>query len=487
LHPADSFVKFVRAHRGKVTPMRIASAAVMLVVIFASDLSRVGAAQATGTLTPTASQTISTFCAGCHNGVMRSPSGVLLHQFVPGRVSENRDAWTLAYRQLQAGTMPPVGAPRPDRQASGAVLASIEAALGVHAAPPPDATSQEIADRLAQLLWNGAPDALLLDDARRNRLTDAATLERQITRMLNDNRARAFVERFFVPWLGLDRLAKADPDKVFFPDYDVSLRDAMARETELFLLSQLREDRDPIEIWSANYTFLNEQLARHYGVPGVAGAEFRRVPASPERAGLLGHGSVHMVTSKHRPAAVPGDTQARHLDAAFTSPAARGLWVRLHFLGAAAPQPFPNAPPLRPELPITPATRTLPAEPCVKCHRNFFPLGYALENFDPLGRWRTRDQAGAVDASGTFVDGTPTNGVVELRNVLLQRPDAFRTTVTEQLLAYASGRPLNASRMTPDTLVRARQILNGAQTARWSSIIAGVVRSQGVPKVPGGA
>jgi hypothetical protein len=140
--------------------------------------------------------------------------------------------------------------------------------------------------------------------------------------------------------------------------------------------------------------------------------------------------------------------------------------------------PFPNAQPVKPELPITPQTRTLPAQPCVNCHRNFFPLGYALENFDPIGRWRTEDQAGPVDASGTFVDGTPTNGVVQLRGVLLLRPDAFRTTITEQLLAYADGRPVSASRMPPDTLVRARQILRSATPARWSAIIAGIVKSK---------
>jgi hypothetical protein len=139
---------------------------------------------------------------------------------------------------------------------------------------------------------------------------------------------------------------------------------------------------------------------------------------------------------------------------------------------------------VKPELPITPQTRALPAEPCVNCHRNFFPLGYALEHFDPIGRWRTRDQAGAVDASGAFVDGTSTNGVVELRNVLLQRPDAFRTTVTEQLLIYAANKPVNASRVTPDTLIRARQVLHSATPARWSSIIAGIVRTTRVPGVP---
>jgi len=182
--------------------------------------------------------------------------------------------------------MPPVGAPRPDRKASAALLTSIEAGLRTNAGSSSDASQQEIAARLARMLWNGEPDAPLRDEAGRNRLTDAATLERHVKRMLADDRARAFVERFFVPWLGLDRLATAEPAQTAFPDYDVSLRDAMTRETELFLLSQLREDRDPIELWSANYTFLNEPLARHYGVAGVTGADFQRVASTPERAGL---------------------------------------------------------------------------------------------------------------------------------------------------------------------------------------------------------
>jgi hypothetical protein len=435
--------------------MRIVSIAALLVGALASS----AAAQ---------SQTVSTYCAGCHNGVMRSPSGALLDRFDPARMSDDRDAWTRAYRQLQAGTMPPVGAPRPDRRAYDALLASIESALGANRTPA-DAASPEIAGRLARLLWNSTPDSSLLDDAKRNRLTNAATLERQITRMLNDERASVFVERFFIPWLGLDQLATANPDRRHFPDYDASLRDAMATETGLFLLSQLREDRDPIELWSANYTFLNEQLARHYGVPGVAGAPFRRVVlTAPERPGLLGHGSVLMVTSRHQ----------QGQDGAYTSPATRALWVRLRFLGAAAPRPFPGAPPVNPDRPITPQTRALPAEPCANCHRNFFPLGYALENFDPIGRWRTNDQAGPVDASGAFVDGTPTNGVVELRKVLLQRPDAFRTTIAEQLVLYAAGEPVGASRMTPGTLVRARQILRSGRPVRWSSVIAAVVRAK---------
>jgi hypothetical protein len=392
---------------------------------------------------------------------------VLLDQFDTARMADDRDMWIRAYRQMQAGTMPPFGARRPDRRGYDVVLAAIETALGADAASP-DVSSQEIATRLALLLWNSPPDAALLQDAEGNGLTNAATLQRQIKRMLDDDRATAFVSRFFFSWLGLDQLAKAAPDKASFPDYDVSLREAVTRETELFLLSQLREDRDPIELWNANYTFLNEQLARHYGVAGVTGTQFRRVrlPA-PERAGLLGQGSVLMVTSRHQPGSPP-----------YTSPAARSIWVRMHFLGAAPPRAFPGAQPVKPELPITPQARALPAEPCVNCHRNFFPLGYALENFDPIGRWRSRDQMGPVDASGAYVDGSSTNGVVELRNVLLRYPDAFRTTITEQLLAYASGRPVNASRMTPDTLIPARQILRGLTPVRWSSIIAGVVRAK---------
>lgn len=453
---------------------------IILVGVFVSGLVSLHADQATeqspaaaagGARTiemPEASAVVATYCAGCHNGVKKAPGGVLLDTFDTSRIAESRDVWIRAYRQLQAGTMPPAGAGRPGRQGYDAVLVAIENALHANAQAPA-VSSQEIATRLASLLWNSAPDGALLDEASRNGLTDGATLERHIRRMLADDRAQAFVSRFFVPWLGLDQLAKADPDTASFPDYDPSLRDAMARETELFLLSQLREDRDPVELWTANYTFLNAQLARHYGIEGVTGAEFRRVTLGrPERAGLLGQGSVHMVTSRHQRA--PGN--------AFTSPAARSLWVRMHFLGAPPPRPFPGAPPVNPELPTTPQTRTLQADPCVNCHRNFFPLGYALENFDPIGRWRTHDQVGPVDASGSLVDGTSTNGVVELRFALMKYPDAFRTTITEKLLAQVWGKPVSASRMTPETLLPARQVLRRLAPVRWSSVIAGVVSAQ---------
>jgi hypothetical protein len=457
--------------------MRTVAVTVLVVSLFASSLSPVRAGQAperrsdTGVAPAEASAVLSTYCAGCHNGVMRSPSGAVLDVFDLSTLADNPDLWTRAYRQLEAGTMPPVGARRPDRPASHAVLRRIEDGLGARMAPPADATSQQIAERLAALLWSSAPDVSLQQEAARGALTDMATLQQQVRRMLEDERARAFVERFFFAWLGLDQLAKADANPALFPEYDRALRDGLARETELFLLDQLRHDRDPIDLWTANETFVNARLARHYGLPEVIGNGFQRVVTSPERAGLLGQGSIMMALARLQ----PGQTVA------YTSPAARSIWVRLHFLGAPPPRPFPGAQPVKPELPITPQTRTLPAEPCVSCHRNFFPLGYALENFDPIGRWRTSDQVGPVDASGALVDGTPTDGVVALRNALLQRPDAFRTTITEKLVLFAAGRQVAASRMSPETLIRARQTLNAVEEVRWSSLIAAIVRATPLP------
>lgn len=407
-------------------------------------------------------------CGGCHNGRMRAPTGQVLEPFDATQVASNPGRWARAYRHLQAGTMPPVGAPRPDRAIAGAALEAIAQALASNQTPAARAGGQQIAARLAALLWNDAPDAALQQEARRNRLGEATILQREVRRMLADDRAAAFVQRFFVPWLGLDTLAAAEPDAQAFPGYDATLRDAFARETELFLLSQLRDDRDPVDLWTADYTFANERLARHYGLPAAGGSEFRRVASAPERAGLLGHGSILMATSRHQHGA----------DAAYTTPATRAKWVLTHYLGVPTPSPFPGAQPVKPELPITPQTRALPAAPCVNCHRNFFPLGYALEHFDPIGGWRTADQAGPVDASGAFVDGTPMNGAADLRRVLLQRPDAFRTTITERLLTFvangASG-PVTLDAATPATLVQARRILAGMGTPRWSAVIAAVV------------
>jgi hypothetical protein len=262
------------------------------------------------------STAIGTYCSSCHVGQMRSPSGLLLERLDTARISTSPELWSRAYRQLQAGAMPPVGAPRPDRATVATVLVAVEQALGAQPRPRAAVTNNEVATRLATILWNSAPDTALLQEAQRNGFSDQASLERQVQRMLADDRARTFVSRFFFPWLQLDTLGESDPDKQYFPDYDVSLRDSFARETELFLLSQLRDGSDPIELWSADYTFLNEQLARHYGIPNLTGLQFRRtsLPA-PERAGLLGQGSILMMTSRHQ----------HGVDAAYTINGAAGL------------------------------------------------------------------------------------------------------------------------------------------------------------------
>lgn len=439
------------------------SGKILLALLFAGGLS----AQTPSPVTTV----VKTYCLGCHDGRVE-PSGVRLTPFDPAGIAGNAELWSRAERHLRAGTMPPVGAPRPDRRTYEDVIAAIEEALATP--EPASENSQAIATRLAKLLWNGEPDVLLMEAAERDQLRDPAVLERQVRRMLGNLRSEAFVSSFLFPWLQLDKLGNSEPDKRFFPDYDPSLRESLRRETELFLLSQLRDDRDPVELWTANYTFLNEQLAKHYGIPNVIGSQFRRVTLPPERAGLLGQGSILMLTSRHQ----------HGVDAAYTSPATRGRWVLTHFLGVPTPTPFPNAQPVSPDLPITPQTRRLPANPCMNCHRNFFPLGYALENFDPIGRWRTQDQAGPVDASATLVDGTPSNGPVELRNALLQRPDAFRTTVAERLLTYAAGGSFAASRGTSETLAAARRILRGKNEIRWSTLIAAVVRLKPVALEP---
>src|SRR5580765_513524 len=247
--------------------MRFVSTAVILVSVFADASSVLRARQpverATVSTTdparpaddPDASQLVQTYCGGCHNGVMRSPSDALLDRFDTATIASNPDVWSRAYRQLQAGTMPPFGASRPDRIVYGKLLRSIETALGASTPPPTDATDEDIAERLATLLWNSPPDAELSAEAGLHRLAQPETLEKQVQRMLADQRADAFVSRFFFPWLGLDQLDKAEPNPKYFPDYTVSLREAMATETDLFIRSHLRDDRDPIALWDANYTF----------------------------------------------------------------------------------------------------------------------------------------------------------------------------------------------------------------------------------------
>ena len=294
----------------------------------AQDVARPASATPAGCLPAM----VGTYCASCHNGRLRSPSGPLLEAFDAAR--RRRASGTVGARLPAAAG----GRDAARRGAAARSRATVDAALAGDRATRWGAASARRAPRRRARRWprdsrrccgTARPTPSFGARRARDRLRDAAAVERQVRRMLADDRAQAFVARFFFPWLQLDALAKADPDRGYFPDYDVALRDALAKETELFLLSQLRDDRDPIELWSAHYTFLNERLAQALRRRRRIGPEFRRVAlTAPERAGLLGHGSVLMVTSRHQ----------HGVDAAYTTPATRAKWVRLHYLRRAAAQ-----------------------------------------------------------------------------------------------------------------------------------------------------
>jgi len=318
----------------------------------------------------------------------------------------------------------------------------------------------ELASRLSFFLWSSGPDDELLGLAARGRLHDRAVLERQVARMLADARAHTLVSNFVGQWLYLRNIDAVLPDPSAFPDFDENLRTALGRETDLFFESMIRDDRSLLELLSADYTFLNERLARHYGIAGVRGTEFRRVTlTNDERKGLLGKGSVLTVTS------YPNRT----------SPTLRGKFILENLLGSPPPPPPPNVPSLNEDKDVSQLSmrqrmelhRASPV--CASCHARMDPLGFALENFDGLGRWRA-----GVDASGVLPDGTKIDGPVGLRQVLLDKKDQFVTTATERLLTYALGRGVE-----PYDMPAVRTIVRDAapRDYRWSSIIMGVVTS----------
>ena len=325
----------------------------------------------------------------------------------------------------------------------------------------------ELASRLSFFLWSSVPDDELLRAASEGRLTDPRTLEQQIARMLADGRSQALVENFVGQWLWQRNMRTHAPDTNIFPEFDENLREAFQTETQLFLESQLREDRPVTELLTADYTFVNERLARHYGFEGVYGSHFRRVrQPDTRRAGLLGQGSVLTVTSyAHR-----------------TSPVVRGKWLLENILGAPPPPPPANIPALRENDEKGKPTsvrerleehRNNPI--CSSCHARMDPLGFALENFDAMGKWRTLGEGGtAIDASGTLPDGTRFNGPAEFRAALLAHRNEFVGTLTEKLLTYAIGRGVEHYDM-PEV----RKILKSANAMenRWSALILGVVNS----------
>jgi mono/diheme cytochrome c family protein len=335
------------------------------------------------------------------------------------------------------------------------------------AAPAGRISDLELASRLSFFLWSSIPDDALIDVAARNSLHDPVELERQVKRMLADPRASALVDNFASQWLFLRNVDAASPDPRVFPDFDEALRRAMRRETELFVHDVLANDRSVRELLTADYTFLNERLARHYGVAGVYGDQFRRVSiADTPRRGLLGHASLLTVTSyAHR-----------------TSPVLRGKWMLDNLLGAPPPPPPPDIPALQETnnktgkaLTMREAMEQHRANPsCAGCHARMDPLGFALENYDAVGRWRTQAANTPIDASGTLPDGTRFDGARGLIDAILRRPDAFATTVTERLMTYAIGRGIE---YFDAPAVRAIRRDAAAQDYRFSAIVLGIVNS----------
>jgi len=331
----------------------------------------------------------------------------------------------------------------------------------------------ELASRLSFFLWSSIPDDTLLDVAGRGRLKDPAVLEEQVRRMLADPRSSALVDNFAGQWLQLRNIRSVLPNSDEFPDFDDNLRQAFRRETELLFESIIREDRNVLDLLRADYTFVNERLARHYGIPDVYGSRFRRVQVTDEaRKGLLGKGSMLAVTSH----------------AERTSPVLRGKWVLENIVGLPVPPPPPDVPQLKPaEEGQKPKTlreqmaehRTNPT--CATCHKVMDPVGLALENFDAVGAWRTNEAGGPIDASGQLADGTAVDGVVTLRKAILDRPELFVGTLTEKLMTYALGRGVEYyDQPSVRAIVSSSSSGSsaGAQKFRMSSIILGIVKSK---------
>lgn len=329
-------------------------------------------------------------------------------------------------------------------------------------------SDHELASRLSFFLWSSIPDEELLDLADQGRLREPEVLEGQVRRMVADARASELIENFTGQWLQLRALdVKVKPDLLLFPDFDENLRRAFRRETEMLFGNVLRNDRPVHELVSANYTFVNERLARHYGIDNVYGARFRRVQlADPNRYGLLGHGSLLSLTSA----------------SSRTSPIIRGKFVVSELWNNPPPSPPGDVPALEESAPEgRPSTvreqlelhRANPS--CAACHNNIDPIGFALENFDAVGRWRETNREGlAIDSAGILGDGTPIDGPVALREALLAKPEVFASTVTQKLMIYALGRGL-----APEDMPVVRSILRNAAEDDYAmmSIILGIVDS----------
>ncbi|HXP87976.1 MAG TPA: DUF1592 domain-containing protein [Bryobacteraceae bacterium] len=329
-----------------------------------------------------------------------------------------------------------------------------------------------LASRLSFFLWSSVPDDELIDLAAQGKLKDPAVLEKQVRRMLADPKSEAMITNFTGQWLGVRSLKTSEPVVNLFPDFDDNLRAAYQREIELFFGSIAREDRSILDLLTANYTYVNERLAKHYGIPNIYGPQFRRVTLPAEldmRRGLLGKGGLMTLTS----------------NAARTSPVARGKWFLQTFYGISPPDPPPNVPVIK-EKPVdstgnakAPTMRQTMEEHhtnpvCASCHKIFEPIGLAMENFDAVGSWRTQDEGSPIDATGVLVDGTKVDGVASLRKALVSHSDQFERVVAEKLLTYALGRGVEYEDMP---MVRSIVHESAPGNYRFSALVLGIVKS----------
>jgi uncharacterized protein DUF1592/uncharacterized protein DUF1588/uncharacterized protein DUF1587/uncharacterized protein DUF1585/uncharacterized protein DUF1595/cytochrome c len=377
------------------------------------------------------------------------------------------------YRRGRAGVTGSGAFDRGIESALQLVLASPEFLIRFEADPPKLAPNTPyrlddfaLASRLSFFLWSSLPDGQLLTLASQGRLKDPVVLEQQVKRMLADSRAQALVTNFAEQWLHLRNLKSSSPDLEAFPDFDDNLRQSMKEETSLFFGSIVREDRSVVDLLNADYTFVNERLARHYGIPNVYGSQFRRVAVGNEaRRGLLGQASLLTVTS------YPNRT----------SPVERGKWILTNLLGVPPQPPPPNIPPLEEAsadgkvLSLRERMERHRASPvCAGCHKVMDPIGFALENFDGIGRWRKTEDGAQINSSGTLFNGTDVDGVVGLRRNLVAQPEIFVGVATEKMLTYALGRGLEYFDMPA-----VRTIVRDARSHdfRFSSIVLGIVRS----------
>jgi hypothetical protein len=341
-------------------------------------------------------------------------------------------------------------------------------AAGAQAGTAHPVSDVELASRLSFFLWSSIPDQRLMNLATAGQLRAPGVLTAQVRRMIADPRADALVSNFTGQWLQLRNLeAKVAPDLLMFPDFDDNTRKAFRRETETFFAYILRENRSALELLSADYTFVNERLAKHYGIPGVYGTKFRQVKLTdPNRRGLLGQGSILSLTSV----------------ATRTSPVYRGKYILTTFLNTPPPPPLPNVPTLeesnkdakpktvREQLELHRSNAV-----CASCHRVIDPAGFALENFNSVGQWRNTSETGAaLDTAGVLADGSKVNGPVALREAILSRPDAFATVLTERMMTYALGRGIEPSDMP---VVRSIVKKAAVNNYRLSSIIQSIVES----------